>query len=205
MGVEPSLSIDGILRAVTRGLITVEDAVDIIGGDDPLPVIRAAKLQEISDTCNKVIVAGVDLELAGETVHFKLKTEDQSNIANLFRVVELGGTEFPYQADGGICRIYTADEIVKIYIAMQELITRHTTYHNTLKAYVQSLTTPEEIATIVYGMKLPEPYFTEMDRRLAVAKAQMETIISKVLSQKEADTNGRTKRQYARQMGKRSC
>ncbi|WP_300690803.1 hypothetical protein [uncultured Oscillibacter sp.] len=31
--------------------------------------------------------------------------QDQSNIANLFRVVELGGTEFPYQADGGKCRM----------------------------------------------------------------------------------------------------
>lgn len=180
IGAEPSISMDGILKAVIKGLITVEDAVDIIGGDDPLPVVKAAKLKEISDACNKVIVAGVDLELGGETVHFNLKTEDQSNISNLFRVVELGGTEFPYQADGGICRIYTAIEIVQIYVAAQTLITAQTTYHNSLKSYVQTLTTAEDIATIVYGMELPEPYKTEVNEKLAVAQEQMNSILAKM-------------------------
>ena len=181
-GVEPSISIDGLLNAVAMKLITVEDAVEITGEEDSFPIIKAAKLKEISDACNKIIVTGIDLELSEGTVHFNLKTEDQSNIANLFRVVELGSTEFPYQADGDVCRIYTANEIVKIYIAMQELITKQTTYHNSLKSYVQGLTTPEDIATIVYGMELPEPYLTEMNGKLAVAKMQMETIISKVVS-----------------------
>ena len=81
--------------------------------------MKAAKLKEISDACNSVIVAGIDLELNEGTVHFNLSIEDQSNIANLFRVVELGGTEFPYQSDGGVCRIYTSAEIAQIYIAAQ--------------------------------------------------------------------------------------
>ena len=179
-GVEPSLSMDGVLKAVTRGLITVDDAIDIIGGDDPLAIIKATKLKEISGACNKTIVAGVDLEFAGETVHFNLKTEDQSNIANLFRVIELGGTEFPYQADGGISRIYTAAEIVQIYVAAQTLITAQTIYHNSLKSYVQTLTTAEDIATIVYGMELPEPYKTEVDKKLAVAQEQMDSILTKI-------------------------
>ena len=181
-GVEPSISIDGLLNAVAMKLITVEDAVEITGEEDSFPIIKAAKLKEISDACNKVIIAGIDIELSEGTVHFNLKTEDQNNITNLFRIVELGGTEFPYHADGDVCRIYTADEIVKIYIAMQKLITKQTTYHNSLKSYVQSLTTPKDIATIVYGMELPEPYLTEMNGKLLVAKAQMETIISKVVS-----------------------
>ena len=179
-GVEPSLSMDGLLKAVTMKLITVEDAIEITGEEDSLPIIKAAKLKEISDACNKVIVAGIDLELSEGIVHFNLKTEDQSNIANLFRVVELGGTEFPYQADGGICRIYTAAEIVQIYVAAQTLITTQTTYHNSLKSYVQSMTTAEEIATVVYGMELPEPYLTEMNEKLAVAQAQMEAILAKM-------------------------
>ena len=180
-GVEPSLSKDGLLKAVTMGLITVEDAIEIIGGDDSLSIIKAAKLKEISDACNKVIVAGIDLELSEGTVHFNLNTEDQSNIANLFRVVELGGTEFPYQADGGICRIYTAAEIVQIYVAAQTLITTQTTYHNSLKSYVQSLTTAEDISTIVYGMVLPEPYLAEVNEKLAIAQSQLNTITSKVI------------------------
>lgn len=109
-----------------------------------------------------------------------LDIEDQANIANLFRVVELGGTEFPYQSDGGVCRIYTAAEIAQIYIAAQTLITTQTTYHNALKAYVQSLEGSEEISAVTYGMTLPEPYLSEMNAKLAVAQAQMNAITAKL-------------------------
>ena len=134
-GITPCISANGLLKAVANGWITLDDAVEIIGSEDTLPIVRAAKLKEISIACNETIVNGVDLTFDGETVHFNLSTEDQANIANLFRVVELGGTEFPYQADGGVCRIYTASEIATIYIAAQTLITTQTTYHNELKAY----------------------------------------------------------------------
>lgn len=180
LGLEPSISADGLLRAVSKKWITLDDAVEIIGGDDSLPVVRAAKLKEISEACNSVIVSGIDLELNEGTVHFNLSIEDQSNIANLFRVVELGGTEFPYQSDGGVCRIYTAAEIAQIYIAAQTLITTQTTYHNELKSYVQSLETPEEITAVQYGMTLPDPYLTEMTEKLMVAQTQMDAIVAKL-------------------------
>lgn len=184
-GIEPAISADGLLKAVSKKWITLEDAVEIIGGEDSLPVVRAAKLKEISEACNSVIIAGIDLELTEGTVHFNLSIEDQSNIANLFRVVELGGTEFPYQSDGGVCRIYTAAEIAQIYIAAQTMITSQTTYHNELKMYVQSLETAEDIAAVRYGMTLPDPYLTEMNEKLAVAQAQMNAIITKLNSLSE--------------------
>lgn len=144
-----------------------------------MPVfIMAAKLAEISNMCNAVIVAGVDIELGEEGVHFNLSIEDQSNINNLFRVVELGGSEFPYQSDGGVCRVYSANEIVQIYIAAQTLITTQTTYHNELKQYVQSLDNAEAISSVEYGMTLPEPYLTEMNEKLAVAQQQMQAILT---------------------------
>lgn len=184
-GIEPAISADGLLKAVSKKWITLEDAVEIIGGEDSLPVVRAAKLKEISEACNSMIIAGIDLELTGGTVHFNLSIEDQSNIANLFRVVELGGTEFPYQSDGGVCRIYTAAEIAQIYVAAQTMITSQTTYHNELKMYVQSLETAEDIAAVQYGMTLPDPYLTEMNEKLAVAQAQMNAIITKLNSLSE--------------------
>lgn len=179
-GITPCISANGLLKAVANGWITLDDAVEIIGGEDTLSIVRAAKLKEISIACNETIVNGVDLTLDGETVHFNLSTEDQANIANLFRVVELGGTEFPYQSDGGVCRIYTAAEIARIYIAAQTLITTQTTYHNALKAYVQSLEGAEEISAVTYGMTLPEPYLSEMNAKLAVAQAQMNAITEKL-------------------------
>ena len=177
------ISAVGVLNAIRSKWITTEDAVEILGSDNALSVIRSAKLQEISEACNNTIVAGIDVVIGDRTDHFNLALEDQSNINNLFRVVELGGTEFPYQADGGKCRIYTALEIAQIYIAAQTAITSQTTYHNALKAYVQSLTDVEKISAVTYGMNLPKKYAAEMNEKLAVAQAQMEAIVARLNGQ----------------------
>lgn len=173
----------GLLSAVANGWLTVADMVEMVGENNATEVVRNAKIAEISATCNAVIVAGIDIQLGEETEHFNLSIEDQSNIANLFRVVELGGTEFPYQADGGVCRIYTAQEIAQIYIAAQTAITSQTTYHNALKAYVQSLTDVEDISAVTYGMALPAEYAAEMNAKLGVAQAQMEAIVARLNGQ----------------------
>lgn len=179
-GISPSITENGVLRAVSNGWISTDDAIEIIGAEDPVDVVRTAKLKELSAMCNQIIVSGIDLELEQGAVHFNLSIEDQSNINNLFRVVELGGTEFPYQSDGGVCRIYSAAEIVQIYIAAQTLITAQTTYHNELKLYVQSLTDASDIASVTYGMDLPEPYASEMQSKLEVAQEQMGAILAKM-------------------------
>lgn len=168
------------LRAVMQPMTIYTDNTGGGSGNASYVIIKAAKIAEISKSCNAIIVAGIDLELTQGAVHFNLSIEDQANIANLFRVVELGGTEFPYQSDGGVCRIYTAAEIAQIYIAAQTLITTQTTYHNALKAYVQSLEGAEEISAVTYGMTLPEPYLSEMNAKLAVAQAQMNAITEKL-------------------------
>ena len=170
----------GVLQAITMGWITTEDAVDILGLDNSLSVVRSAKLLEISKACNTVIVSGVDVQIGDRTDHFNLALEDQSNINNLFRVVELGGTAFPYQADDGTCPVYSAMEIAQIYIAAQTLITTQTSYHNALKAYVLSLKDEDTISAVVYGMDLPEPYASELTGKLTVAQEQMAAIVGRL-------------------------
>lgn len=184
---ESLIDTTALLNAVAKNWITIADVIEIVGEDNALSVVMSAKLSEISNACNAVIVNGVDIKFGEETVHFNLSIEDQSNINNLFRVVELGGTEFPYQADGGVCRIYTAAEIAAIYIAAQTLITTQTTYHNELKQYVQTLTDVEELSAVQYGMTLPEPYLTEMNEKLSVAQQQMQAIVGRM--QQAAATN----------------
>ena len=174
------ISKDYVLNALKKEWITSEQAAKILGNEEPIEITKNLKLKEISEACNYTIVSGVDIEFNEETVHFNLSIEDQSNINNLFRVVELGGTEFPYQSDGGECRIYTATEIAQIYIASQTLITTQTTYHNALKQYVQSLSSVEDITAVTYGMELPEPYLTSVNEKLAAAKTQMDTIVAKM-------------------------
>ncbi len=170
----------GVLNAVTKGWITIEEAVSIIGTGNALETVRSAKIMEISKACNMTIVSGIDVDIQGRSDHFNLALEDQSNINNLFRVVELGGTEFPYQADDGTCLVYSAKEIAQIYIAAQTLITTQTAYHNALKAYVNALDSADQIAAVQYGMQLPEPYATELNKKLAVAQEQMNAIMKKL-------------------------
>lgn len=180
-GASPSIGSEGVMKAVTQGWITTDEAVEIIGEENALSVVRNAKLTEISKACNAIIMAGVDVQTANGLNHFNLSIEDQSNINNLFRVVELGGTQYPYQADDGSCTIYSASEIVSIYITAQSLITTQLTYHNGLKAYVLSLDDAESISAVVYGMDLPEPYATELSKKLAVAQEQMEAIVARLV------------------------
>lgn len=177
-GLEPSLTVDGVLKAATEGIISAEEAVEILGND--VEAIRAIKIKEISKACGKAIVNGVDIQFGEDTVHFNLSVEDQANIANLFKVVELGCTAYPYQSDGGVCRIYSAQEIAQIYLAAQQLITYNTTYHNTLKSYVQTLDDVEVLNTVTYGMELPEEYQAEMEAKLAVAQEQMTAVLERL-------------------------
>lgn len=169
-----------LLSAVEKGFVTLNDVVEIVGEENATEMIRDAKIAEISATCNAMIVAGFDIDLSGETEHFNLSLEDQSNIANLFRVVELGGNEYPYQADGGRCRIYTAQEIARIYIAAQTIITTQTTYHNALKEYVAGLDDTEKIVEVQYGMDLPAPYDSEVHEKLSIATTQMNAIMERL-------------------------
>jgi len=179
----------GVLQAITMGWITTDDAVDILGTDNSFGVIRSAKLLEISKACNNVIVSGVDVPIGDRIDHFNLALEDQSNINNLFRVVELGGTEFPYQADDGTCTVYSAMEIAQIYIAAQTLITTQTSYHNALKSYILSLEDEGSISAVVYGMELPEPYASELASKLAVAQVQMSAIVGRLKENAAAATD----------------
>lgn len=179
-GISPSINATGVLNAIAQGWIGVEDAAEIVGEDSASAILLSAKLKEISTACNTVITSGVDVEIGDRTDHFNLALEDQNNISNLFRVVELGGTEFPYQADDGHCIVYTASEIASIYIAAQTLITTQTAYHNALKSYVKNLETAEDISMVFYGMELPEPYLAELQAKLLIASTQMEAILARV-------------------------
>lgn len=170
----PFINIDeienGYITKVSQGTIPEPD----------IELIRESKLQEISNQCNQVILSGVDVETSQGTNHFNLSLEDQSNIGNLFNLVILGGTEYPYQSDGGVCTIYSAEDIIKIYVASQTHITYNTTYHNLLKSYVQSLETVDEINSVNYGDELIEPYATDLQEKLSIAQQQMQNIIAKI-------------------------
>jgi len=68
----------------------------------------------------------------------------------------------PYHADGEACIFYTAEEITNIVAQATAFKIYHTTYHNALKAYVNSLNTVEAIRAVEYGMPIPEEFQTDV-------------------------------------------
>lgn len=165
------ISADGLMKAVTQGWITTEEAAEILAGNVPeeeqeqakLPIYRAAKLAEISAACNATILAGVDVELSdGTTGHFSLQETDQINLTTAYNAVQMGAAGYPYHADGEICKLYSAEDIVTIGDAATAFKLYHLTYCNHMMAWARRAETAEELATIVYGVDLPEDLAANM-------------------------------------------
>ena len=123
--------------------------------------VRKSKLNEISNACHSTIINGFDLN--GH--HYSLDTQDQLNLMNL-SIMAQTEDELPYHADGEEVTFYTADEILDIIDAANQFKIYHTTYHNALKAYVNSLETLEDIAAVTYGMEIPEEFQTDVLKTL---------------------------------------
>lgn len=124
---------------------------------------REAKLAEINTACEQAIVAGVDVETTQGVERFALTPNDQINIAFYEQQVTGGAAQVPYHADGTLCRMFEAFEIIAVAAAAARHKVYHTTYCNHLRDYVSGLQSVEEIATVTYGMPLPEALQANFD------------------------------------------
>ena len=148
---------------------------------EELETLRSEKLQEVSDACEAAITSGIDVLFGdGTQEHFSLEVADQSNIDGVFSAVTLGATAYPYHADGEQCKLYTAADIVTLYVAKQTYITKQTTYNNALRQWVRRETSLEVLKGISYGVDLPEDLQTEVTGILQQAQEQVEAIVKKL-------------------------
>lgn len=130
---------------------------------------KAYKVKQYGNECQKKIYAGVDVETNYGTEHFSATGDDQANIKALSDVAMLTKVSLPYHADGSQCKVYTYQDIIKIYCEIQKLILTETSYCNALNTYVrEQLYTKEEIAKINYGQEITDP----------TIKSNMETVIA---------------------------
>lgn len=121
--------------------------------------VRDNKIQYLDYYCNQVIEAGVDVTLTdGITRHYSLAKEDQINLMERQAQINLGAEYVSYHADGELCTYYTAADMMKVITASIFHKMFHVTYFNSLREYVNSLETIEEIAAIEYGIEIPEEY-----------------------------------------------
>lgn len=154
--------------------------------DEMLNLLRSSKLAELRSVCNNTIIRGVDVKTSHSgngTEHFSLDSYDQNNITNMFYSVMAGVEEYPYHADGKECTTYTREDIVAIYIAAQTTITYHTTYNNMLRALVNRTDNAETLASITYGMDLPEDLASTMQNNIVTAQEQIQKILTTLSSQ----------------------
>jgi len=134
----------------------VSDAMNI-------EVLRVEKAAELSGACREAIVFGIDVTLSdGSVGHFSLEETDQINLTTAFNAVQNGAEGYPYHADGQLCRVYPAADIVAISEAATAHKLYHTTYCNHMMAWARRAETVEELEGIVYGAELPEDLAANM-------------------------------------------
>lgn len=150
----------------------------ILGEPLSLEDAKTAKVQSFSTMCESTIYAGKDIELPnGTTEHFNYNDHDQINIKEMFDAARMGATEWPYQADDGSCRAYTAAEIFVIYPTLAGMKTATLTYYHALEDLVNAAETVDAVNAITWGQPLEGDSLAHYNEMIAIAQAQMQTIL----------------------------
>ena len=142
--------------------------------------VRQNKLDEMSSICEQVIYNGVDVELSTGKKHFSLTANDQTNIDGIFSAITLGATEYPYHADGEPCEMYSASDVITLYIAAKGFVTQQTTYCNALRQWIKREDKIEIISAIRYGDTLPSDLQKNVENILTAANVQVQAIAGKL-------------------------
>lgn len=151
---------------------------------DPIDSIKAEKITEIKKDCEEYIYAGTDVTYAdGVKEHFTYSLVDQSNISEMFTAIMAGATEYPYHADGEICKIYSKEQIVTIYGTLSLFKTEATTYYNSLKAQVNAMTDADVIADVKFKeTELTGEYLENYAAMMASAQTQLNAVLARIPS-----------------------
>lgn len=148
------------------------------------------KVNEFSKICQQTIENGADIvfdeaDAENTTEHFDFTTEDQANINSMFNAVLLGATEYPYHSKGNICKVYTKDQISKIYITMQATVTGQISYYNAMKNYLETEfaglrdeNSENTFRAIQYGDPLTGVYLENYNAMMQVANTQVQAIVT---------------------------
>lgn len=145
---------------------------------------KPAKIAEIKQACESYIYAGTDVTYSdGTTEHFTYTLADQSNISEMFTAIMAGATEFPYHADGEICKVYSKAQIVAIYGTLSLFKANITTYHNSLKAQVNAMTDADEINAVKFGeTELIGDYLDNYNTMMTSAETQLNAVLARIPS-----------------------
>lgn len=155
------------------GLVIEDDVlVDIVLVKHPIELWQNETLHTLSAACRTAITGGVSVTLSsGETEHFSLEETDQINLSAAASAVAQGVEGYPYHADGQLCRMYPAGDILAIVNAAARHKLYHTTYYNHLMTWIRRTEEPQELSAITYGAELPDDLAEHMKEVLDYAEA----------------------------------
>ncbi len=131
--------------------------VSVSGDSLELQRARESKISQLSIECNKCITDGVSVLLSDGRYHqFELTTEDQLNLFNIERVLNLGADSYIYHEKGGLCREFSEKELRMIIFSARKFITFQTTYFNLIKNCINNMYDIDGINNIQYGDDIPD-------------------------------------------------
>lgn len=180
--IEPPVPYDGY-KIRWDGFTWVQEVIPDPEPEPEPPTLEELQTQKVemaNRTCESTIYSGVDADLSVGTQHFALTPNDQTNIDSMFAAVTLGATEYPYHADGEKCAMYSAADIMALYVAYKSFVTYQTTYCNFLKIWINRETDYDTVDSISYGDDLPSDLKVEMQDILSKAQAQIEAVAGKL-------------------------
>ena len=119
-----------------------------------LSKIKEVKTNAMSRLCNTAIVNGFDHE---DGYHYSLQESDQLKLQNL-ALKAIQGIRTSWKYDGGLCKFYSAEEMLRLTEHAEKHITYHQTYFNQLKHQISLLTSIDDVIAVTYGMDLDEEH-----------------------------------------------
>lgn len=131
--------------------------------DTTLAEVKKRCLSKLSNDCQQTIYNGIDVELSdGMVRHFALEIEDQLNLLTLSTLIASGETMIPYHASNELCTYYSVEDILKIIDTATSFKTYHTTYYNSLKNWIMSMSSIAEVGAVKYGDPIPVEYCSDI-------------------------------------------
>lgn len=152
--------------AINEKLDYIINKIDPMIDENRLTLEEMQKLQvsRVGAQCKKVIDNGTDVVLSDEKIErFSLTMDDQNNINKLVIKIKEGMKFAPYHSDTTQCKIYSAEDIMRISIETDMFILYHTTYCNSLNTWIRRCEDKEDVKQIHFGMDLPEDLKDDLD------------------------------------------
>lgn len=137
-------------------LVKLIEAGELITADKTqLDKAKRLKIEELSNICNKNIIAGFSIILSDNQVHhFKLTIEDQINLMLLESQYNKGVETFIYHSTNNSCRVFGREDMFKVLSNYKKHIQYHTTLFNLLKQHIKALSSIEAVWEISYDFNI---------------------------------------------------